>query len=78
VYSIFRGPIGAVDRFLASTGRLVLLESVEQVQTKIQAVRRDKAGVSLSHQKSAALETIINHVVNITEAKIRLEPDARK
>jgi hypothetical protein len=69
VYSIFRGPIGAVDRFLSEQGRLVLLESAEQVRTKIQAVRRNKQGISLSHQKSAALEAIVNHVVYIAELK---------
>jgi uncharacterized protein len=76
VYSIFRGPIGAVDRFLASKGRLVLLENVEQVRTKIQAVRRDKTGVSLSHQKSPALETILNHISDIALKKIRLDQEA--
>ena len=77
VYSIFRGPIGAVDRFLASKGRLVLLENVEQVQTKIQAVRRDREMLSLNHQKSPALETIIHYITDIAEKKIRLEEDAR-
>jgi uncharacterized protein len=76
VYSIFRGPIGAVDRFLASEGRLVLLESVEQVRTMIQAVRRDKSSVSLSHQKSPALETILNHISDIALKKIRLDQEA--
>jgi predicted glycosyltransferase len=69
VYSIFRGPIGAVDRFLSSQGRLVLLESVEQVRTKIQAVRRNKEILSLSHKKSPALETIVNHITDILESK---------
>jgi predicted glycosyltransferase len=69
VYSIFRGPIGAVDRFLSSQGRLVLLESVEQVRTKIQAVRRNKETLSLSHQRSPALETIVNHITDILESK---------
>jgi predicted glycosyltransferase len=78
VYSIFRGPIGAVDRFLASKGRLVLLENVEQVKTKIQAVRRDKSVLTLSHQKSAALETIVNHITSVAESKNRLVPGARK
>ncbi len=68
VYSIFRGPIGAVDKFLSSKGRLVLLESVEQVRTKIQAVRRDKEAVSLSHQRSPALEAIIQHITDIAES----------
>ena len=43
VYSIFRGRIGAVDRYLADEGRLVLLESVHDVQTKILAVPRQKS-----------------------------------
>ena len=68
VYSIFRGPIGAVDRFLSSQGRLVLLESVEQVRTKILAVRRNKEILSLNHQKSPALETIIKHIIDVAES----------
>lgn len=71
VYSIFRGPIGSVDKFLASQGRLVLLESVDQVKSKIQAVRRNKEELPLSHRKSAALETIINHIANIAQSKHR-------
>jgi predicted glycosyltransferase len=67
VYSIFRGPIGAVDRFLSSEGRLVLIESVEQVQSKIQAIRRDKNALTLKHQKSRALEAIVKHVTYIVE-----------
>ena len=78
VYSIFRGPIGAVDRFLESQGRLVLLENVEQVQTKIRAVRRDKEVISLSHQKSPALETILQHISNIAESKNGLVEKDRK
>jgi hypothetical protein len=65
VYSIFRGTIGAVDRFLSEQGRLVLLETAEQVRTKIQAVRRNKQDISLSHQKSPALEAIVNHISDI-------------
>jgi len=72
VYSIFRGPIGAVDRYLASQNRLVMLESVNEVQTKIQAVRRDKSALSLNHEKSAALETIVRHITSIAESKNRL------
>lgn len=40
VYSIFRGTTGAVDRYLAESGRLTLLETVADVQTKIQLVSR--------------------------------------
>jgi predicted glycosyltransferase len=44
VYSIFRGRIGAVDRHLADTKRLVLIEKVKDVQEKIDLRRRDRNG----------------------------------
>jgi predicted glycosyltransferase len=40
VYSIFRGKLGAVDRYLAERQRLILVESVEEVRVKIRPVRR--------------------------------------
>lgn len=40
VYSIFRGTIGAVDRWLEEQGRLVLIASVEEVATKIRVEKR--------------------------------------
>jgi predicted glycosyltransferase len=40
VYSIFRGKMGAVDRYLSQTGRLVLLESVDDVLARLTLVRR--------------------------------------
>lgn len=42
VYSIFRGKIGAVDRYLESNGRLTLLTSKEDVRSKIDVRKRDK------------------------------------
>jgi uncharacterized protein len=78
VYSIFRGPIGAVDRYLSDSGRLVLLESVEDVRTKIHAARRNRETLSLNHHKSAALETIVNHISDIAEAKIPVVRKQRK
>jgi predicted glycosyltransferase len=42
VYSIFRGKIGAVDHYLSKTGRLVLLESVEDVKNKIKVEKRNR------------------------------------
>jgi predicted glycosyltransferase len=38
VYSIFRGKIGAVDRYLSEQGRMILIESVEDVRSKIKLV----------------------------------------
>jgi hypothetical protein len=46
VYSIFRGAIGAVDRHLCSENRLILVESPEEVDTKIQLVKRTRKPLS--------------------------------
>ena len=61
VYSIFRGKIGAVDQYLWSTGRLTLIESTEDVHSKIVLVRREKSAAQRTH-KSAALERIVEIV----------------
>jgi len=66
VYSIFRGKIGAVDHYLVDQGRLVLLETVEDIRTKIKAVPR-KQSKQLSRANSPALETIVQSVVSILE-----------
>jgi predicted glycosyltransferase len=66
VYSIFRGRIGAVDKHLASTGRLVLLETVEDVRTKIKIVRSDPAG-RLPISQSPALQSIVEGIISIAE-----------
>jgi hypothetical protein len=43
VYSIFRGKIGSVDRYLAERGRLTLIETVEDVRSKIRPIKRPKS-----------------------------------
>lgn len=40
VYSIFKGKIGAVDRYLSENGRLILIESVEEISSKIALQKR--------------------------------------
>ncbi len=69
VYSIFRGKIGAVDHYLAEQGRLVLLETVEDVRTKIKAVRRERPRQLLNGSNSPALETIVRDIVSIVEGR---------
>jgi uncharacterized protein len=68
VYSIFRGRIGAVDRYLSATGRLVLLESVEDVQTKVRVIRRERPAVP-GNAGGVALRSIIERIVTILESK---------
>jgi uncharacterized protein len=66
VYSIFRGKIGAVDRYLADKGRLTLIESVEDVRKKIKLVRRDK-GQAQDFSDKVALRQIVNAINEWTQ-----------
>jgi len=66
VYSIFRGRIGAVDRYLAENGRLVLLERVEDIYTKIVLKKREKVHRDFS-ESSAALRSISEAIISIAE-----------
>lgn len=65
VYSIFRAGIGAVDRYLAAKGRLILLESVEDMHKKI--VLGYRPSFLHGNDNSAALDFIIDAVVSIAE-----------
>jgi hypothetical protein len=66
VYSIFRGTIGAVDRYLASEGRLVLLETPADVRSKIRLQRRERTRSDVSNG-SAVLKCIADEIVRIAE-----------
>jgi predicted glycosyltransferase len=64
VYSIFRGTIGAVDKHLSETGRLVLLETKEDIHRKIAVERRDKQ-FSASTRNRRTLEVLVGHIMEI-------------
>ena len=66
VYSIFRGKIGAVDRYLSQSGRLQLLTSKEEVRRIIKVQQRDRAKETGKAQ-SEALDAIVNAVVRLIE-----------
>jgi predicted glycosyltransferase len=66
VYSIFRGKIGAVDRYLARTGRLVMVENIDEVRTKIKLNRRQQPAKP-EGQTSSALRKIVDNVVTVVE-----------
>jgi predicted glycosyltransferase len=66
VYSIFRGRIGAVDQYLASSGRLVLIETVNDIRTKVLIQRRERRQENaVGH--SDALQCIVDGIVSIVE-----------
>jgi uncharacterized protein len=64
VYSIFRGQIGAVDRYLQETGRLVLVQSASDVDTKIRLDRRVRS-IPKSSESNHSLTMIIGHIEEI-------------
>ncbi|TMQ31214.1 MAG: DUF354 domain-containing protein [Nitrospirae bacterium] len=68
VYSIFRGKIGAVDHYLSMRGRLVLLESVQDVHTKILLVRRNRPAMP-QNGDGTALSSIVKQIVAIMDSK---------
>jgi uncharacterized protein len=66
VYSIFRGKLGAVDRYLAREGRLVLIETAEDVRLKVRAVKRDR-GSAPEHAERPALRQILDAAHELME-----------
>jgi predicted glycosyltransferase len=67
VYSTFRGRIGAVDRYLSAAGRLVLLESADDVRTKLVADRRQRPSRP-PVGGSPALATIVGHIMSLVSS----------
>lgn len=69
VYSIFRGKIGAVDRYLAEHGRLTLVESVADVRSKIKVVRWNRPS-----QPQAGNRQALQYIVKSIMSVLQLEP----
>jgi len=68
VYSIFRGKIGAVDRYLAESGRLTLLQSKSEVRSKL-IIRRRNRPAKPGRGSSCSLDKIVEHLVSIAEGR---------
>jgi len=66
VYSIFRGELGAVDRYLAQSGRLTLIENIKELATKI-VLGKWKRPVRPDQTNRPALQ----HIVDIIEAFVK-------
>ncbi len=64
VYSIFRGEMGAVDRYLAESGRLTIIETVEDVRSKIIPLRRIK-DKEADLNKTTALKQIVTAIEEV-------------
>jgi hypothetical protein len=66
VYSLFRGTMGAVDKHLAETGRLVLLQSTSDVREKLKLAPRDHTSGPRPTQRKT-LDAVVNHIIAILE-----------
>lgn len=61
VYSIFRGPLGEVDRHLVAEGRLIMISSPQEISTKINLAKRSKSFLFEPGERPA-LNQIVNHI----------------
>lgn len=59
VYSIFKGRIGDIDKYLSDNGRLILIETMNDIKDKI-ILRKRKNTSKLNNVNSLALQSIIN------------------
>jgi predicted glycosyltransferase len=67
VYSIFRGETGAVDEYLAKSGRLVLLQSADEVRAKLKLVRRN-IGIGRVAENHDTLRAVVDHIAAIADS----------
>ncbi len=67
VYSIFRGKIGAVDRYLVKSRRLVLLENIDDVHTKLVIKKRNHVS-QLGETNGKALDSVVGGIVKALES----------
>jgi predicted glycosyltransferase len=70
VYSIFRGKLGAVDRYLAENGRLVMIENARDVHSKIKLVRWNRPAKP-EDRNCPALQCIVGHILSVLESRDR-------
>lgn len=66
VYSIFRGEMGNVDKYLSSCGRLVLLQSADDIDQKLRICKWNRPAQPGS-DSSEALKKIVDELVSIME-----------
>jgi predicted glycosyltransferase len=68
VYSIFRGKIGAVDRYLAENGRLIMIENVSDIHSKIKLVRWNRPAKP-EDRNCPVLQCIVGNILSVLESK---------
>jgi uncharacterized protein len=64
VYSIFRGKLGAVDKYLADYGRLVVIENVHDVRAKIRLAHWNRPETP-NNRSGVVLQNIVEKIASI-------------
>ena len=64
VYSIFRGKLGAVDKYLSDQGRMTLIQNVQDVHTKLSLTRWARPRYPETHSR-VALTGIVDNILAI-------------
>ncbi|HEX4004990.1 MAG TPA: DUF354 domain-containing protein [Acidobacteriaceae bacterium] len=64
VYSLFRGTLGAVDKHLSERGKLVLLQSAQDVRDNLKLVHRRRTQ-DTAPDRATALDAVVNHLHTI-------------
>jgi uncharacterized protein len=71
VYSIFRGEIGAVDIYLIGKGKLILLETVDDIKNKVHVVKRELPSRLAGANCNKTLESIVHTITALMESNHR-------
>jgi uncharacterized protein len=66
VYSFFRGTIGAVDKHLAASGKLILLETEQDIRSKLKLTARTREVAPISDERDS-LNAVTNHIMAILD-----------
>jgi hypothetical protein len=64
VYSIFRDPMGSIDKYLEASGKLKIIGDDEDVRNKIKLVKRSQTA-NFASSSNKTLESILNHINEI-------------
>ena len=72
VYSIFRGSIGAVDQHLQQTGQLTLIESPDDVESKIRLEKRVRKPLAQVTSRKT-----LQHIVDTIEQLVQMPASSR-
>lgn len=73
VYSIFRGKLGAVDRYLAEQGRLTLLETPQAIREQMKLAPWNRPAMP-ADRHIPALQWIVEHIVSTLPKDAGLRP----